>query len=47
MEGQKYAKNLIAKSKVPEGMVEELNQKENDGTISAFELGIIDTLDEG
>ena len=47
MEGQKYAKNLIAKSKVPEGMVEELNQKENDGTISAFELGILDTLDEG
>jgi hypothetical protein len=47
MEGQKYARNLIAKSKVPDGMVEELNQKEKDGTISAFELGILDTLDEG
>lgn len=47
MAGQKYARNLIAKSKVPEGMVEELDQKEKDGTISAFELGILDTLDEG
>ena len=46
-QGVEYAKNLIAKSKVPEGMVEELNQKENDGTISAYELGILDTLDEG
>lgn len=47
LQGVEYAKNLIAKSKVPEGMVEELNQKENDGTISAYELGILDTLDEG
>lgn len=47
LQGVEYAKNLIAKSKVPEGMVEELNQKENNGTISAYELGILDTLDEG
>jgi hypothetical protein len=46
-QGVEYAKNLIAKSKVPQGMVEELNRKEDDGTISAFELGILDTLDEG
>ena len=46
-QGVEFAKNLIAKSKVPQGMVEELNQKEDDGTISAFELGILDTLDEG
>ena len=46
-QGVEYAKNLIAKSRVPEGLVDELNQKEDDGTISAFELGILDTLDEG
>ena len=47
LRGVEYANNLIAKSKVPQGMVEELNRKEDDGTISAFELGILDTLDEG
>lgn len=45
--GVEYAQNLIAKSRVPEGMIEKLNEKEDAGTISAFELGILDTLDEG
>lgn len=44
--GVEYAKNLIAKSNVPENAVKELEEKESNGTISAFELGILDTLDE-
>jgi hypothetical protein len=44
--GADYAKNLIAKSRVPETLVDELNEKEHLGTISAFELGMLDILDE-
>ena len=47
MAGVEYANNLIAKSRVPEGLIAELNRKEDEGTISAFELGMLDTLDEG
>ena len=45
--GEEYAKNLLAKSKDITGLVEELNRKEDDGSITAFELGMLDTLDEG
>lgn len=45
--GVEYAKNLIAKSKVPEGLVERLNDREDSGLINPFELGMLDTLDEG
>ena len=43
--GVDYAKNLIAKSRVPENAIAELGEKEKLGTISAFELGILDTID--
>ena len=43
--GVDYAKNLIAKSRVPENAIAELEEKEKLGTISAFELGILDTID--
>jgi hypothetical protein len=45
--GVEFAKNIVAKGRVPSGMVDELIEKENDGTITQFELGILDTLDEG
>ena len=45
--GEEYAKNLLAKSKDITGIVEELNRKEDNQTITPFELGMLDTLDEG
>lgn len=42
--GVDYAEDLIAKNRVPENAVAELEEKEKLGTISAFELGILDTI---
>ena len=42
--GIDYAEDLIAKNRVPENAVAELEKKEKLGTISAFELGILDTI---
>lgn len=44
MAGVRYGKNLIYKSKVPAGLVDELHKKEDEGTITAFELGVLDAL---
>jgi hypothetical protein len=44
--GQEYAKNLIAKGKNVAEIVNKLNEKEDDGSITAYELGMLDTLDE-
>jgi hypothetical protein len=46
MKGVKYAKNLIAKSRIPDDLVEKLASKEDNGTITQFELGILDTLND-
>lgn len=45
-EGVEYANNLIAKGRIPSGLVDELKEKEDSGDISAFEVGILDTLCE-
>ena len=42
--GVDYAEDLIAKNRVPENAVAELEKKEKLGAISAFELGILDTI---
>lgn len=44
MAGVRYGKNLIYKSKVPAGLADELDKKEDEGTITAFELGVLDAL---
>ena len=44
MAGVRYARNLIAKSKVPGGLVESLEDLEESGRINAFQLGMLDTL---
>lgn len=44
--GVRYANNLIQKSRVPEGLVNQLNELEDAGKINAFQLGMLDTLDE-
>ena len=46
MAGVRYARNLIAKSRVPNGLLEQLNELESKGIINQFQLGILDTLDE-
>ena len=45
--GVEFAKNLLAKSKDITGLVERLNALEDNQTINPFELGMLDTLDEG
>ena len=45
--GFEYGKNLVAKGRVPAGLVAELNKKEDEGTISSYETGILDAIDEG
>ena len=45
--GVEFAKNLLAKSKDITGLVERLNELEDNQTINPFELGMLDTLDEG
>ena len=44
--GVQYANNLIQKSRVPEGLVKQLDELEDAGKINAFQLGMLDTLDE-
>ena len=46
MAGVRYARNLIAKSRVPSGLLEQLDELDSKGIISPFQLGILDTLDE-
>jgi hypothetical protein len=46
MKGVNYAKNLIAKSRIPDDLVEKLASKEDNGTITQFELGILDTIND-
>ena len=47
MAGVRYARNLIAKSRVPSGLFEQLDELESKGKINPFQLGILDTLGEG
>lgn len=46
MEGQEYGRNLLAKSKNVDAIKAELTRLEDEGTISAYELGILDTIAE-
>ena len=46
MAGQEYGKNLLAKSKNVDAIKAELTRLEDEGTISAYELGILDTIAE-
>lgn len=46
MAGVRYARNLIAKSRVPSGLLEQLDELDSKGIISPFQLGMLDTLDE-
>mgnify|MGYP007101861902 CR=1 FL=1 len=46
MEGQEYGKNLLAKSKNIDSIKAELMRLEEEGTISAYEQGILDTIAE-
>lgn len=46
MAGVRYARNLIAKSRVPNGLLEQLDELDSKGIISPFQLGMLDTLDE-
>jgi hypothetical protein len=44
--GVKYMEKLISMDRVPKGMYSELNRREVEGTITAYELGMLDTLDD-
>lgn len=44
MQGEEYGRNLIAKSKDIEGIKAELERKEDNGTITPFELGLLDVI---
>ena len=46
MAGQEYGKNLLAKGKNVDSIKAELTRLEDEGTISAYELGILDTIAE-
>ena len=46
MNGVAYARSLIAKNRVPDGLVEQLEDMEDHGKINAFQLGMLDMLCE-